>query len=263
MNSVIDKNVTVLMSVYKEPKEQLKDSIESILKQTYKNFEFLIINDGNNEELIELIKQYNDDRIKLINNEVNMGLEKCLNKGLNIASGDYIVRMDADDISYKDRIEKQLKFIIENPEYAIVSGRAEIFDDNGIYKTTSKHGEVIKNDLVKGNQFIHPTMIINKKILLKIGGYPEFRRVEDYAMVMNLYANGYKGYIMNEILIKYRMDKNGYKKKKYKDRITEMKVRLKYFKKMQVSLKSYIYILKPIFVGIIPKFILKKYHTNK
>lgn len=262
MNNVIDKKVTVLMSVYKEPKEQLKYSIESILKQTYNNFEFLIINDGNNKELVELIQQYNDDRIVLINNDVNLGLEKCLNKGLKMASGDYIVRMDADDISYYDRIEKQLQFIVDNPEYAIISGRAEVFDENGIYRTTLKHGEVLKKALVKGNQFIHPTMIINKEILIKIGGYPEYRRVEDYAMVMNLYANGYKGYIMDEILIKYRMDKDGYKKKKFKHRITEMHVRFKYFKKMKVGIWSYIYLLKPIFVGVIPKKLLEKYHRR-
>ena len=263
MNNVIDKKVTVLMSVYKEPEEQLKDSIESILKQTYKNFEFLIINDGNNKELVNLIQQYNDDRINLINNDVNMGLEKCLNKGLKIASGDYIVRMDADDISYFDRIEKQLKFIEENPEYAIVSGRAEVFDEDGIYKTTLNYGEVLKKDLVKGNQFIHPTMIINKKYILSIGGYPEYRRTEDYAMVMNLYANGYKGYVMDDVLLKYRMDKNGYKKKKFKYRIIEMKVRFKFFKKMRINFGEYIYVLKPIFVGLIPKFLLKKYHSKR
>lgn len=255
--------VTVLMSVYKESKEQLKDSIESILNQTYKDYEFLIINDGNNHELISLIKEYNDKRIRLINNEQNMGLEKCLNKGIKLAKGDYIVRMDADDISYVDRIEKQLEFIEQHPEYALVSGRAEIFNEDGIYAISKTSGEMKKENLLKGTPFIHPTMIINKKILLEIGGYPEYRRVEDYAMVLNLYSHGYKGYVMNDIVLKYRMDNNGYKKKKLKNRITSSKVRMKYYPKLKIKWYQYIYVLRPILAGLIPSFVMKKYHSKR
>ena len=255
--------VTVLMSVYKEPKEQLKEAIESILNQTYKDFEFLIINDGNNQELIELIEDYNDKRIRLINNEQNMGLEKCLNKGINLAKGEYIVRMDADDISYVDRIEKQLNFIEQHPEYALVSGRAEIFNEDGIYSISKTSGEMKKDNLLKGTPFIHPTMILNKKILIEIGGYPEYRRVEDYAMVLNLYSFGYKGYIINDILLKYRMDNTGYKKKKFKYRITSFKVRMIYYPKLKIKWYQYIYMFRPIIAGLIPSFVMKKYHSKR
>lgn len=255
--------VTVLMSVYNTNIEQLRESIESILNQTYKNFEFLIIDDGEKEECINYIKQCNDSRIKLIKNNENIGLAKSLNKGLNLARGKYIVRMDSDDISYPNRIKKQLKFIKENPKYSVVSTRAEIFDENGIYGKTYKYGEIDKKDLIKGTPFIHPTMIINKNILKKIGGYPEYRRCQDYAMIMNMYAHGYKGYIINQVLLKYRMDKNGYKKKKFKYRIMEIKIRFKYFRKMKIDFLSYIYVLKPVLVGCVPKKILEKYHRIK
>ena len=106
-------------------------------------------------------------------------------------------------------------------------------------------------------------MIINKNILKKIGGYPEYRRCQDYAMIMNMYAHGYKGYIINQVLLKYRMDKNGYKKKKFKYRIMEIKIRFKYFRKMKIDFLSYIYVLKPVLVGCVPKKILEKYHRIK
>lgn len=258
-----ETKITVLMSVYNTPIEQFKDSIDSILNQTYKDFEFLIIDDGEKEECIRYLQECNDNRIKLIKNDRNMGLAKSLNKGLKLAKGKYIVRMDSDDIAYPDRIEKQFKFIEENPQYSIVSTMAELFDDNGIYGKIERSGEVTKNDLIKGTPFIHPTMIINRDVLNKIGGYPEYRRCQDYAMAMNMYANGYKGYIVDQILLKYRMDKDGYKKKKFKYRIMEMQIRFKYFKKMKVRFSSYIYIIKPIIVGFIPKGILESYHRIK
>lgn len=261
MNEKIE--ITVLMSVYKEGKKILKQSIESILNQTYRDYEFLIINDGDNKELIKLVKKYNDKRIKLINNKENLGLDKSLNKGIKLAKGMYIVRMDADDIAYLDRIEKQITFIKTHPEYEIVSGRAEIFDENGIYAVSKKTGEIKKEDLLIGTPFIHPTMIIKKDVLLKLGGYPNYTRVEDYAMIMNLYANGYKGYIMDDILLKYRMDKDGYKKKKYKYRIIEAKVKFIYFKKMKVKIHYYVFVFKPLIAGIIPNSLIKLYQKKK
>lgn len=127
--------VTVLMSMYNTPLEQLKESIESILNQTYKNFEFLIIDDGSKKECVNLVKSYNDKRINLVRNEQNIGLEKSLNKGLKLAKGKYIVRIDTDDIAYTDRIEKQVDFIKKNSEYSIVGSKAEIFDENGVYRS--------------------------------------------------------------------------------------------------------------------------------
>ena len=120
-----------------------------------------------------------------------------------------------------------------------------------------------KEDLLYGTPFIHPTLIIKKDDILKIGGYPLYKRCEDYAMEMELYANGYKGYVMNEVLIKYRMDNAGYKKKKIRYRFIETKVKIKYFKKLRVPISKYIYAIKPIVAGLIPTEIMKKYQRKK
>lgn len=261
MNNV---KVTVLMSVYNTNLEILKEAIESIFNQTYKEYEFLIINDGSKNGEIELIKSYNDSRVKIINNEKNLGLEKSLNKGLQKANGEYIVRMDTDDISHIDRIEKQLEFIEKNPQYSIVSSRVNYFDENGIYGNSKRHGEVKKEDLLFGNPFAHPTMIIKKEDILKIGGYPLYRRCEDYAMVINLYAKGYKGYVFNDILLDYRLDKNNYMKKKLKDRLIECKMKWKELKKLNINvIKRILYSVKPFIAGIVPKKIMSQYHRNK
>ena len=256
--------VTVLMSVYNTPLEQLRQSLESILNQTYREFELLVIDDGSKNGEIELIESYKDKRIKIIKNERNLGLEKSLNKGLENAKGKYIVRMDTDDIAHVNRIDKQMNFIKKHSEYSIVSSRANYFNENGIYGNTKKVGEICIKDLLYGTPFIHPTMLIKKQDILEIGGYPLYRRCEDYAMVINMYANNHKGYILDEILLDYRLDKNNYNKKKFRDRLIETKMKWKELGKLKIGfIDRIIYSLKPIIAGIIPKCIMIRYHKIK
>ena len=257
------KLVTVLMCVYNTPLEQLKLSIESILKQTYRDFDFLIIDDFSQADISKMINNYHDDRIIYLKNEKNLGLALSLNKGIKLINTKYIARMDSDDIAYPDRLEKQIKFALEHDEYAIVSGCANQFNEDGIYGRIGKFGEKNKKDLIKSTPFIHPTMLIKTDELKKIGGYPNYRRGQDYAMEMDMYSQGLKGYVMDDILIKYRMDSDGYKKKKFKYRIMEFKIRCIYYKKMGVKIIDYIYVFKPLIVGLVPKKFLEIYHHYK
>lgn len=258
-----NEKVIVLMSEYNTKENELRASIESILNQTYENFELLIVDDCSDKKSTEIIESYKDDRIRIIHNEKNLGLAESLNKGINLIDTDYIIRMDTDDIAKNDRIEKQMNFVYKHPEYSIVAGNANYFDENGIFKTTRIAGEKYKEDFIKGTPFIHPTMIIKTKDIKSIGGYPNCRRGQDYAMAMAMYANGYKGYVMEDILIDYRMNTAGYKKKKFKYRLLEFKIRWHYFNKLKLKKRYYIYCFKPILVGLIPKNILEKYHNKK
>lgn len=259
----IDKKVTVLMSEYNTKENELRSSIESILNQTYKNFELLIIDDCSDKKSSDIIESYKDSRIKLIHNEKNLGLAESLNKGISLVDTEYIIRMDTDDIAKEDRIEKQMKFAYEHPEYSIIAGNANYFNEDGVFRTTRIFGEKCKEDFIKGTPFIHPTMIIKTKDIKSIGGYPRCRRGQDYAMAMEMYANGYKGYVMKDILIDYRMNTAGYKKKKFKYRLLEARIRWHYFNKLGMKKHYYIYCIKPILVGLIPKKILQNYHKNK
>ena len=256
------EKVTVLMSEYNTKENELRASIESILNQTYDNFELLIIDDCSDKKSTDIIESYKDSRIKIIHNEKNLGLAQSLNKGIDLIDTDYIIRMDTDDIAKNDRIEKQMRFVEEHPQYSIVAGNANYFNEDGIYKTTKTVGEKDKEDFIKGTPFIHPTMIIKSKDIKSIGGYPNCRRGQDYAMAMEMYANGYKGYVMEDVLIDYRMNTAGYKKKKFKYRLLEFKIRWHYFNKLKMKKRYYIYCFKPILVGLIPKTILQSYHKS-
>lgn len=151
--------VTVLMPVYNGEK-YLREAIESILKQTFKDFEFLIINDGSTDKTSEIINSFSDPRIILAPNEKNQGLIFSLNKGLDLAQGEYIARMDADDISLPERLEKQINFMDANPE-VVVGGTwvKNIGHKNFIGKYYTEHNQ-IKANLLFNSSLAHPTVMI-------------------------------------------------------------------------------------------------------
>ena len=124
--------ITVLMPVYNGEK-YLREAIGSILNQTFNDFEFLIINDSSTDSTREIILSYDDTRIRLEDNEKNIGLTHSLNKGLRLAKGKYVARMDADDISLPDRLEKQLAVIENNTDVSIVACWIDIIDKNNTY----------------------------------------------------------------------------------------------------------------------------------
>ena len=121
--------VAVLMSVYNGEK-YLREAINSILSQTFNDFEFLIINDGSTDGTADILKSYTDSRIKIINNEKNIGLTKSLNKGLKIAKGEYIARQDADDISMPERLKEEVAFLEIHKDYAVVGTFVKILNEN-------------------------------------------------------------------------------------------------------------------------------------
>ena len=125
-----EDKISVIMTVYKESKEELKESFESIINQTYKNIEFIIVIDNPKEQWrIDFIKSYNDSRVKLVVNKENLGLPLSLNKALKLVTGNYIARMDADDISILDRLEKQLTYL-KNSDCDLVGCYMQYFYDN-------------------------------------------------------------------------------------------------------------------------------------
>jgi glycosyltransferase involved in cell wall biosynthesis len=208
----INPTISVVMSVY-NAEHYLKDAIESVLQQTYGNFEFIIINDGSSDGSLKIIQDYKlkDHRIVLINRE-NRGLIASLNEGLSIAKGKYIARMDADDICIPSRLEKQLIFLENNPEFGVVGSRAVSIDGDGkvIRKLNPpKMDFLIKSMLLFGNCIIHPSVMINRKNLSNELYYSsEFLHAEDYELWSRVSKkNRGKFYILGEPLIFYRIVK--------------------------------------------------------
>jgi len=164
MDKVVkDPFVSVLMPVF-NGELYIREAIDSILKQTYTHFEFLIINDGSTDRTVEIIKSYNDSRIKQINNKENIGLTKSLNIGLKLAKGKYIARMDADDISSPLRLEKQIQFLEHNTHVGLVGSWFKIIDKDVTVKTLSDPEEIHVQLLFK-NPIAHPTTMYRKKLL--------------------------------------------------------------------------------------------------
>jgi glycosyltransferase involved in cell wall biosynthesis len=202
--------VTVLMSVYNGEK-YLNEAIDSILGQTFKDFEFLIINDGSTDKTAEILKSYNDPRIKIINNEKNIGLTKSLNKGLKLARGEYIARQDADDISCDNRLERQIKFLDKNLDIAIVGTNYFRINEKGDIIQKIKRQEKdknIKKYLLSGNQLGHGTIMFRKSCFEKVGFYrEEFKFAQDYDLVLR-FSEKYKLANIPETLYKWRINSN-------------------------------------------------------
>lgn len=182
-----DPTVTILMTVYNGGK-YLEPTLKSVLSQTHKDFEFLIINDCSRDNSAEIIRGMNDSRIVLHNNEMNLGQSKSLNVGLKMAKGDYIARMDADDLAFPNWIERQVAFIRDNPEYAVVSTSALVIDENNRIRKSFR-SPVLWEDIILraliNSPINHVGAFINKEAALKYGGYnDQFRVAADY----NLWA---------------------------------------------------------------------------
>lgn len=205
---------SVIMATYKESIECLKQSIESIINQTYNDFEFIIILDNpDNKEHIAFINDYvcKDERIKFYINDKNMGLTNSLNRGLKLAEGKYVCRMDADDISELYRMEHQKKYLEEN-DFDLIGGISQMIDEDGntIYsiKKVPTNFKKIKK-CIKYNQVIsHPTWFGKKEVFDKLNGYRNMPLCEDYDFTLRAILQGFKISNVNECVLKYRMTKD-------------------------------------------------------
>lgn len=193
------------MSVY-NTERFLKESIKSVLEQTYRDFEFIIIDDGSTDQSLKIIESFNDSRIKIICNEENQGLTKSLNKGIAISKGFYIIRHDGDDISLPYRFERMVEFMDHHPDVALLGGAFIMIDENGRdlqTVTLEDQEDKIQQELLHGNEF--GSEIFKKEILKKIGGYrEEFLYAQDYDLCLRI-SEKYKVANLTEPLYKYRI----------------------------------------------------------
>lgn len=203
-NSVETKTkVTVLMPVY-NASPFLKDAIDSILNQTYQHFEFLIINDGSTDNSAEIIDAFDDVRIKHIKLETNGGIVNALNKGLELARGEYIARMDADDISRPQRLDEQVAFMDANQEIGALGTFVETIDGKALNKQMST--SLLQAALLLNNVFVHSSVMLRKSVLKKYElKYDDtLKHVEDYLLWTKIsqYSNLA---LLPTVLVEYRI----------------------------------------------------------
>lgn len=254
--------VSILMGVYNcKSIDYLHQSIDSILKQTYKDWELIICDDGSTDNTLVQINGLKklDHRIKVIGYKNNKGLAYALNECAKCATGKYYARQDDDDISKPERLMKQVEFLEAHPDIAIVGSTAQVFDHQemlGVYLVPEKPK---REDFFWKSPFAHPTVLVRADAFKSVNGYrcsKETRRCEDLDIFMRMYAAGYRGYNIQEELIFYRINKNvQYRKMIY--RVEEAVVRYKGYCDLKLMPLGLIYAIKPILVGFIPQQIMK------
>ena len=210
----VEYMVTVLMTVYNEPIEFVEKAISSILTQTFKDFEYIIILDKpDNDEIRSYLEKMtkNDIRIRFYINEQNMGLARSLDKGIELSKGKYIARMDADDISKPERLEREIHFI-ENTGADMVCCLVDKIDEKGEkwdeIKPFPDSAEFIGKMLPIQDIVVHPTVIMNKERVKALGGYRPFASCQDYDLWLRMLTNRYQIKILNENLLSFRRHKS-------------------------------------------------------
>lgn len=263
-----NSKVTVLMPAYNAA-PYIAEAIESIINQTFKDFEFIIIDDCSTDNTRDIIETYakKDKRIRFFKNERNLKVAKTRNKGLKLAKGEYIVNMDADDWSYPDRIEKQVHLMEENPDLVLSSGNMEICDSKMNIKNKTKlpiKDSRIREVLLQYNPIVNPATIFKRREALQVGGYDETVKTEDYMMVIDLSSKG-KLQNLEDILIKYRVLRSSVTQTGMQDlHLSTLYCALKgsYKYKYHISFKTKIVMMNRLFIAFfVPACIWRSFST--
>lgn len=252
----MNSKISVLMGIY-NCADTLEQAVVSIQNQTYTNWELILCEDGSSDNTYEIAEKLaaNDNRIVLLRNEQNMGLNATLNRCLAAATGDYVARMDGDDDCVPERFEKQVAFLESHLEFQIVSSPMILFDENGEWGCTKSPEYPQPEDTVGGTAFCHAAVMLKKDCMDQVGGYTEDRRmlrVEDVNLWIKLYAAGYRGYNIQEPLYRMRNDQNALNRRKYRYRINSVYVRLQGCRMLKLGPKSYIKACVPMINGLVP-----------
>ena len=264
--------VSIIMGIY-NCATTLPEAIDSILAQTYSDWQLILCDDGSKDDTYVVAKAYQErwpNKIILLQNEENMGLNHTLNRCLRVATGEYVARMDGDDVSLPTRLEKEVAFLDAHPEYAIVSTPMIFFDENGNWGRSHAIEKPTKRDFIKHSPVhCHAPCMIRREAYLAVDGYTEDKRMlrfEDVNLWYKLYARGYVGYNLDEPLYKMRDDHAAANRRGLKSRMNGVYVTYVGFKLFQFPWYTYGYVvidfLKHFIKGIMPERLYMKFHKK-
>ena len=265
-------DISIIMGIY-NCAETLSEAIDSIIQQTCKSWELIMCDDGSSDDTFEIAKKYADkypEKIIVIKNSQNMGLNYTLNHCLEYVKGKYIARMDGDDISLPNRLEIEKEFLDTHLDYAIVSTPMIFFDENGDWGE-SKAIEIPKlSDFVFHAPFhCHAPCMIRTEAMKKVQGYTVDKRLlryEDCNLWYKLYSAGYQGYNIQKPLYKMRDDRNAYLRRSPSSRLRAVYVQWVGFRMIKMPLKYYPYLLveflKSVLILLLPEGIYQKLHRR-
>lgn len=258
--------ISVLMGIY-NCADTLEEAVQCIIDQTYANWELILCDDCSTDQTLEVAKKLaqKDNRIIVIKNEKNLTLAPTLNHCLQIAKGKYVARMDGDDLCALNRFEKELKFLEEHPEYALVSCQMNLFDKEGVYRVITHMNEPQKRDFLFRSQFCHAGCMIRTEIMRCLNGYcveKSRQRVEDYDLWVRMYCLGYKGYNLNDALYSMRDDRKALTRRSFSNRLNEARVKYRVCKEFKLPIKDYVHIITPLIKYFVPISVYTKIHKT-
>ena len=259
--------VSVIMGIY-NCAPTLQEALDSLYAQTYQDFEIILCDDGSSDGTYLLAQKNKEvhNNIVLLQNPYNMGLNQTLNNCLAVTSGEYIARMDGDDISMPNRLEVLCQFLDNHPEYAIVSSPMEYFDENGTFMVGKGKGEITKKDFLHGSPICHAPCMVRREAYEKVNGYTvsdELIRLEDYHLWFKMYAAGYKAYMLPNPYYRMRDDRNAISRRKWSGRVRQYNLMRKGFRMLDLPWYDQVFAVRPLLVGLLPTSIYKVLHRNK
>lgn len=260
--------ISVIMGIY-NCADTLDGALKCIVNQTYTDWEVIMCDDCSEDDTICIAEKYVNlypGKFVLLKNEENKGLNYTLNRCLEKAKGEYIARMDGDDLCVQERFQKEVDFLDRYPDIAIVSSDMQFFDDNGIWGQTHVKEHPTKKNFLRSTPFCHAACMVRKKAYMDVEGYSVQKgllRVEDYHLWVKMYAKGYRGGNICQPLYLMRDDRNAQRRRKLKYRFNEAFVKAYAIEALNLKRYNYIWCLVPIIKGIVPGIIYKYFHRNR
>lgn len=263
--------ITVLMGIF-NCATTLDEALQSLYAQTYQDFKIILCEDGSTDDTYQVAQRHaaSHDNVILIRNERNMGLNYTLNRCLELADTEYVARMDGDDTCTPDRFEKEINFLDAHPEYAIVSGGMSYFDEGGEFARSlpvNQGGEVEKSDFNHGTPFWHAPSMTRTAAYRAVGGYTEderLLRVEDYNLWTKMYAAGFKGYNLTDVIYAMRDDRNATKRRTLRNGMKGIYAHYLAYRTLHLSLW---YLIKDFLLTVIkcslPRTVYTYFHKKK
>lgn len=269
----MNPKISVIMGIY-NCADTLCEALDSLMAQTYQNFEVILCDDGSKDNTYAVAEEYIQrwpEKFVLLQNKENRGLNYTLNKCLRVTRGEYIARMDGDDVCDSTRFQKEVDFLDAHPEYALVSTEMVMFDENGDWGKTTVIERPQVNDFCTHTPFFcHAAVMIRKDVFMEVEGYtvdPRLLRVEDCHLWFKIYAKGYRGANIAEPLYKMRDDRNATNRRGFRARMNGCYVMYAGFRMMKMPWYKYYYVLRCVVLEmikcIIPVSLYEAIHKQK
>lgn len=261
---MINSKISVIMGTYNSA-ETLTEAIESIISQTYTDWEFVICDDASTDDTLQILNDYKrkfPQKFIILQNEENRRLAYSLNRCLEVANGYYIARMDADDVSRNDRFQKQVDYLQNNERVQLVGTGMQRFDENGIHDIVHAYQHPDKYTLKHNIPFNHATIMTYKSVYESVGGYTVAKRTlrgQDYDLWFKFYSKGFNGDSIDEPLYYVREDLGAIKRRKFIDRWRIFQTSLVGYKMLDYPWYCYVYSFISVFKGFVPAWMVLKY----